>query len=65
MSCFFCSFCKFIFFIEVYLIYNVVLMLLYNKVAQLCTHMLDAFSFIFFSIMVYSRILNIVPCSMQ
>ena len=47
------------------LIYNVlhsvlVFILLYSKVIQLHTHMY-IFFFIFFSIMVYHRILNIVP----
>ena len=36
--------------------------LLYSKVIQLYIY---AFFFIFFSIMVYHRILNIVPCALQ
>ena len=36
--------------------------LVYSKVIQLWTYI---FFFIFFSIMVYYRILNIVPCAIQ
>ena len=46
---------------EVQLIYNVVQSLPYSKVTQLYTYILF---FIFFSIMVYHRILNMVPCAM-
>ena len=35
---------------------------MYSKVIQLYTYI---FIFIFFSIMVYYRILNIVPCAMK
>ena len=49
------------FFIEVQLIYNVVLI---SAVQQSDSFIhIHAFFFIFFSIMVYHRILNIVPCA--
>ena len=50
------------FFIEVQLIYNV--FLLYSKVILLYIYIYIHF-LIFFSIMVYHRILNIVLCAIQ
>ena len=51
-----------IYFIEVQLIYNVVLI---SAVQQIDSVIYIYIYFIFFSIMVYHRILNIVPCAIQ
>ena len=53
----------FIYFIELLLIYNFILI---SAVQQydLVIH-IHTFFFIFFSIMVYQKILNIVPCAIQ
>ena len=48
-------------FIEIYLIYNAVFI---SAVWQSIT-VIFVFSFIFFSIVVYHKILNIVPCAVQ
>ena len=48
---------------EIQLIYNVVLISMYSKVV--CIHIYTLFFFIFFPIMVYHRILNIVLCGRQ
>ena len=52
-----------IYFIEVQLIYNVVLISTIQQ-SDSIIHMY-AFCFIFFSIMVYHRILTITPCAIQ
>lgn len=52
-----------LFFIEVYLIYNVVLISDAQQNDSVI-HIYTSF-FIFFSTMVYARILNIVPCPVQ
>ena len=53
----------FIFFIEVELIYNVVA----TSAVQQSDSVIHTYTFFFilFSVMVYPRILNIVPCAMQ
>ena len=50
-----------IYFIEVKLIYNVVLI----SAVQQSDSVIHISFFIFFSIMVYHKILNIVPCAIQ
>ena len=58
------SFLFYIFsFIEVYLIYNVVLVSAVQQSDSLIH--IYIYIFIYFSIMVYQRILNIVPCAIQ
>ena len=55
------------YFIEVYLIYNAVLISSLQQsdsVIHIYTH-IYTFFFIFFSIMVYQSILNVVPCAIQ
>ena len=52
-----------IYLIEVYLIYNVVLISTVQQSDSVMHRYI--FFFIFFSIMVYYRILNIVPCAIQ
>ena len=56
---------KFIYYLLEYSWFTVLCQsLLYSKVTQLCTY-IHSFFKIFFSIMVYRRILNIVPCAIQ
>ena len=50
-----------IYFIEVKLIYNVVLI----SAVQQSDSVIHTSFFIFFSIMVYHKVLNIVPCAIQ
>ena len=53
------------YFIDVYLIYNVVLISAIQQCDSVTHTYIYTFFFIFFSIMVYLRILNIVPCALQ
>ena len=53
-----------VYFFEIQLIYNVVLISAVSKVIQLYMYMY-IFFFILFSIMVYHRMLHIVPCTVQ
>ena len=54
-----------IYFIEVWLIYNVVLISAVQQSDSVIHIYIYTFFFIFFSMMVYHRILNIVPCAIQ
>ena len=45
--------------------FKTVLILLFSKVMQFYTHIYIYINFIFFSIMVYPRILNIAPCAIE
>ena len=54
-----------VFLIKVQLIYNVVLISVVQQSDSVLYIYMDIFFFIFFSIIGYYKILNIVPCAMQ